>query len=83
MLELEHLPFASLRLCVTSRTCGGQDLARGGAESRKQLLTYLRLMDLRLGLLMNFGGAMFREGVKRVINGRSDRARLDVVVSSG
>jgi GxxExxY protein len=37
----------------------------------KQLLTYLRLMDLPLGLLMNFGGATFREGIKRVVNGRS------------
>lgn len=35
----------------------------------KQVLTYLRLMDLPLGLLMNFGGATFREGIKRVANG--------------
>jgi GxxExxY protein len=34
----------------------------------KQLLTYLRLMDLPLGLLMNFGAATFREGIKRVVN---------------
>jgi GxxExxY protein len=37
----------------------------------KQVLTYLRLMDLPLGLLMNFGAATFREGVKRVANSRS------------
>ena len=37
----------------------------------KQVLTYLRLMDLPLGLLMNFGAATFREGVKRVANNRS------------
>lgn len=36
----------------------------------KQLLTYLRLMNLPLGLLMNFGAATFREGIKRVANGR-------------
>lgn len=35
----------------------------------KQLLTYLRLMNLPLGLLMNFGAATFREGTKRVANG--------------
>ena len=40
----------------------------------KQLLTYLRLMDLPLGLLMNFGADMFRVGLKRVINNRSDFA---------
>lgn len=34
----------------------------------KQVLTYLRLMDLPLGLLMNFGASTFREGVKRLIN---------------
>jgi GxxExxY protein len=37
----------------------------------KQLLTYLRLMDLPLGLLINFGAASFREGVRRVVNNHS------------
>jgi GxxExxY protein len=40
----------------------------------KQLLTYLRLMNLPLGLLMNFGADMFRNGLKRIINHRSDFA---------
>ncbi|HEY5723785.1 MAG TPA: GxxExxY protein [Allosphingosinicella sp.] len=40
----------------------------------KQLLTYLRLMKLPLGLLMNFGGDTFREGVKRVVNRHTDFA---------
>lgn len=34
----------------------------------KQVLTYLRLMDLPLGLLMNFGEETFRTGLKRVVN---------------
>lgn len=34
----------------------------------KQLLTYLRLSRCPLGLLMNFGGATFREGVRRIAN---------------
>jgi GxxExxY protein len=34
----------------------------------KQLLTYLRLLQQPLGLLMNFGGATFREGIRRVVN---------------
>ncbi len=38
----------------------------------KQLLTYLRLMDQPLGLLMIFGADMFRNGLKRVVNNRSD-----------
>ena len=32
-----------------------------------QLLTYLKLTDLRLGLLINFNVALFKEGVKRMI----------------
>ena len=35
----------------------------------KQVLTYLRLMDLPLGLLMNFGQGTFKDGLKRVANG--------------
>ena len=38
----------------------------------KQLLTYMRLMDVRLGLLINFGSDQFRDGVKRVVNGNAD-----------
>lgn len=34
----------------------------------KQVLTYLRLMHLPLGLLINFGMATYREGVKRLGN---------------
>jgi iron complex transport system substrate-binding protein len=34
----------------------------------KQLLTYLRLMDLPLGLLMNFGMETFKAGLQRVAN---------------
>jgi GxxExxY protein len=34
----------------------------------KQLLTYLRLMDRPVGLLINFGGATVKEGLRRVVN---------------
>lgn len=34
----------------------------------RQVLTYLRLLRLPMGLLMNFGGETFREGLKRVAN---------------
>jgi len=36
---------------------------------KKQLLTYLRLTNLRFGLLINFGSAYIKGGVERVING--------------
>jgi GxxExxY protein len=35
----------------------------------KQLLTYLRLADMRLGLLINFGEALIKTGIQRVVNG--------------
>jgi iron complex transport system substrate-binding protein len=40
----------------------------------KQLLTYLRIMKLPLGLLLNFGADQFSSGVKRVVNGHTDVA---------
>jgi GxxExxY protein len=36
---------------------------------KKQLLTYLRLMDKRLGLVINFGEELIRDGIHRVVNG--------------
>lgn len=35
----------------------------------KQLLTYLRLTGCRLGLLINFGGNLMKDGFKRIVNG--------------
>ncbi len=40
----------------------------------KQVLTYLRLMQMPLGLLINFGAATFKEGVKRIVNDHHDLA---------
>jgi GxxExxY protein len=40
----------------------------------KQLLSYLRLARKPLGLLMNFGGGTFREGLKRIVNEHTDFA---------
>jgi len=35
----------------------------------KQLLTYLRLSKLKLGLLINFGASHLKDGIERVVNG--------------
>ena len=35
---------------------------------RSQLLTYLRLANLRLGLLINFNEVRIRDGIRRVVN---------------
>ena len=51
----------------------------------KQLLTYLRLMKLPVGLLVNFGAASFKEGIRRVVNRHRDfapsRLRVDQKVT--
>lgn len=36
---------------------------------KKQLLTYLRLTKCKLGLLLNFGEELMRNGISRVANG--------------
>lgn len=45
-----------------------KSVERIAAVHGKQLLTYLRLAQQPLGLLMNFGGETFKEGVRRVAN---------------
>jgi len=39
---------------------------------KKQLLTYLRLADCRLGLLINFGAELIKNGISRVVNNLSE-----------
>ena len=34
----------------------------------KQVLTYLRLLDFRLGLLLNFGTELLKDGIRRIAN---------------
>ena len=36
---------------------------------KKQVLTYLKLTNMKLGFLLNFGEAMMRDGISRIING--------------
>jgi GxxExxY protein len=35
---------------------------------KKQLLTYLKLADLKLGILINFNEALIRNGITRIVN---------------
>ena len=35
---------------------------------KAQLLTYLKLSDLRLGLLLNFNVPLMRDGITRIVN---------------
>lgn len=47
-----------------------KSLERLGPIHRKQVLTYIRLMNLPFGLLLNFGCAMFKDGMQRIGNDR-------------
>jgi hypothetical protein len=41
-----------------------------------QLLTYLRLSNKRVGLLINFNVPVLKHGIKRVVNGYQDSGSL-------
>ncbi len=40
----------------------------------KQILTYLRLLELPLGLLINFGAATIKDNIRRIVNNHNDFA---------
>jgi iron complex transport system substrate-binding protein len=45
-----------------------KSVERNSPIHSKQLLTYLRLLEQPVGLLMNFGCETFRDGLRRVVN---------------
>jgi iron complex transport system substrate-binding protein len=61
-----------------------KSVERLNAAHAKQLLTYLRLMKQPVGLLINFGGATLKEGVRRIVNGHipsaSPRLRVNHIL---
>jgi len=46
---------------------------------KKQLLTYLRLADKRLGLLINFGSSLIKNGITRIVNGLDEKPITRIV----
>jgi GxxExxY protein len=49
---------------------------------QKQLLTYLKLMNLEVGLLINFGAATLKEGLQRVVNHHSPSPSSKLSINS-
>lgn len=49
-----------------------KSVERTAPVHKKQTLTYLRLANLRLGLLLNFGAALMKDGITRLVNGLPD-----------
>jgi len=46
-----------------------KSVEKSAAVHGKQVLTYLRLMNLPVGLLINFGAPTLKEGLRRIVNG--------------
>jgi GxxExxY protein len=49
-----------------------KSIERVAPVHKKQLLTYLKLADKRLGLLINFGEALIKDGITRIVNRLTD-----------
>ena len=45
-----------------------KSIAALASVHRKQVITYLRLSNLRLGLLINFGGELLKGNIERLVN---------------
>ncbi|MGQ0600392.1 MAG: GxxExxY protein [Anaerolineales bacterium] len=46
-----------------------KSIEQTAAVHKKQLITYLKVADKRLGLLINFGAPIIKDGITRVVNG--------------
>ena len=49
-----------------------RDVERLMPVHKKRVLSYLRLSEVRLGLLLNFGEAVLKNGTARLVNGLSE-----------
>lgn len=53
------------------------------AVHKRQVLTYLKVADLRLGLLINFSANLMSEGFFRIVNGILDMQELNIPYPAG
>ena len=51
-----------------------KSVERAIPQHKRQVLTYLRMTGMRLGLVINFWEPLFKDGLIRVVNGLSDQA---------
>jgi hypothetical protein len=79
-----------MRPCWYGRSAGGDFRSSDNGPSverlsavDKQLLTYLKLTNTPVGLLMNFGAATLREGLHRIVNGLPASASPRLRVNRG
>ena len=67
-IEFEHAFIADMIVneCVIVELKSVEKVA---AAHKKQVITYLKLTGIRLGLLINFGELLIRDGITRLVNG--------------
>jgi len=56
---------------------------RVSPASYKQVLTYLRLMDLRLGFVINFGCVTLKQGLRRIVNNYEPTSSSPLRINQG
>ena len=56
-----------------------KSVEKANPAHKKQLLTYLRLTGMKLGYLLNFGEALMKDGITRIINGQIEALPRDSV----
>lgn len=75
-IEYEGMRFAAafkIDLLVDDRLIVDvKSVEQPSAIHAKQLLTYLRLMNLPVGLVINFGGSSLKDRIRRVVNGHAE-----------
>ena len=49
-----------------------KSVEKTAAVHKKQVLTYLKLTGMQVGLLLDFGTELFRDGIHRLVNGAED-----------
>jgi GxxExxY protein len=57
--------------------------ARSEPVFAKQVLTYLRLLDLPVGLVINFGAPLLKQGLQRLVNDRPRNDRVKCTLFEG
>lgn len=65
MRDLDPISGAIVEGCVVVEPKSVEEIGR---VHSKQLLTYLRLLDFRLGLPLNVGAPAIKDGIRRIVN---------------
>jgi GxxExxY protein len=51
-------------------------------KSAEAVLTYLKLTGMKLEYLLNFGGALMKDGISRILNGRVEKVFVSLCLGA-